>query len=449
MEGTLPEWLKGDLVRTAPAVFSSGSWRANHWFDGLGLIYGFSLGPDVSFRQRLLESDTLQDVSAGRNSHMTFGTPTSRTLLHRLIHPIPSITDNANVNIVPWEDRWLALTESPHQHVIDGSDLRSRGLYRYEDKFPRFFMMSAHPHFDARNNALINVGTHLSAKSEIHICRHEPGSRKRVSEGSLSFASPPYIHSFGLSPRYAVVIEHPFHLKKAASLLFSNKEFADHFSWRPEHGTRFWTLDRTTRAWRAYEAPSLFCFHTVNQFERADELVLDLVAYDDAQIISDLVSSKIDSQGLPDLTPRLLRVRLPAHGTKAVVEPLWGARFEVPRISYQRHSGQPYTIVWGAAVRKVPGGDPWSSQLIKQDLSTGHRHTFDGDGFIFGEPVFVPKQGSTREDEGVILTVGGHATQERSALAVLDAASMEPIARAEVNVSLPFGFHGNFAARPN
>jgi carotenoid cleavage dioxygenase-like enzyme len=28
-------------VRTAPAVFEQNGWRADHWFDGLGLLYGF------------------------------------------------------------------------------------------------------------------------------------------------------------------------------------------------------------------------------------------------------------------------------------------------------------------------------------------------------------------------------------------------------------------------
>ena len=33
--GRLPDWLRGELVRTCPAVFEAVRWQAGHWFDGL------------------------------------------------------------------------------------------------------------------------------------------------------------------------------------------------------------------------------------------------------------------------------------------------------------------------------------------------------------------------------------------------------------------------------
>jgi len=33
--GSLPDWLRGELVRTCPAVFQAVRWQAGHWFDGL------------------------------------------------------------------------------------------------------------------------------------------------------------------------------------------------------------------------------------------------------------------------------------------------------------------------------------------------------------------------------------------------------------------------------
>src|SRR4051812_7959518 len=56
VEGQLPSWLRGDLVRTAPAIFEQGSWSAQHWFDGLCLIYGFSFAEGVQFKQQRLDS---------------------------------------------------------------------------------------------------------------------------------------------------------------------------------------------------------------------------------------------------------------------------------------------------------------------------------------------------------------------------------------------------------
>src|SRR5262245_50821403 len=37
IEGKIPDWLRGEVVRTCPAVFETNGWRAHHWFDGLGM----------------------------------------------------------------------------------------------------------------------------------------------------------------------------------------------------------------------------------------------------------------------------------------------------------------------------------------------------------------------------------------------------------------------------
>ncbi len=40
--GTIPDWLRGEVVRTCPVIFETNGWRAQHWFDGLGMIYAFA-----------------------------------------------------------------------------------------------------------------------------------------------------------------------------------------------------------------------------------------------------------------------------------------------------------------------------------------------------------------------------------------------------------------------
>jgi beta,beta-carotene 9',10'-dioxygenase len=43
VRGTVPPWLTGTLVRTAPAQFEVGDQRYNHWFDGLAMLHKFAL----------------------------------------------------------------------------------------------------------------------------------------------------------------------------------------------------------------------------------------------------------------------------------------------------------------------------------------------------------------------------------------------------------------------
>jgi torulene dioxygenase len=56
----------------------------------------------------------------------------------------------------------------------------------------------------------------------------------------------------------------------------------------------------------------------------------------------------------------------------------------------------------------------------------------------------VPRPGGTEEDDGVLLTIALDSTLLRSKLVILDAGSMEEIARAEMKTLSPLGFHGAF-----
>jgi beta,beta-carotene 9',10'-dioxygenase len=442
--GALPEWLRGQLVRTAPAVLETGAYRARHWFDGLALVYGFSLGERVEFRQQPLACASAADVADARPARAQFSTPTRRGLLSRLFKPVPDITDNTNVNIVPWQGAWLAMTEGPYQHVIGADDLASRGLYEYEDELPSGLGMTAHPHFDFARDALVNVGVFYGAKSKLMVYRQGAGDHKRVVEGTLALPRMPYVHSFGLTPRHALIVHHPWTVNPAR-MLFSNRGFIDNFRWQPEHGTELWKLERETGRWTSYQTHALFCFHTVHAFDDGDDVVLDMLVYDDPSIVARLETAAL-SQALPTIAPRLVRARLSPGQSQARLEPLSERRFEFPSISYRRSQGLPTRVVWGTTL-DASHADEWETALIRVDVERSAALRHHEADMTYGEPVFVGKPGG-QADEGVLLAVGNHAREEQSTLLVLDATTMDPLAHCSVPLSLPLGFHGSFAATP-
>src|SRR5258706_546832 len=85
-----------------------------------------------------------------------------------------------------------------------------------------------------------------------------------------------------------------------------------------------------------------------------------------------------------------------------------------------------------------------SSSLYKLDVQTGRVAMARLDGWMTGEPLFVPEPGAIAEDAGVLLAVASHLTREAAALFVLDATSMDVLAVAEAPVNVPLGFHGTF-----
>jgi carotenoid cleavage dioxygenase-like enzyme len=441
VSGSLPEWLKGQLMRTAPADFARNGIQIGHWFDGHALMYAFDFGQGVHFRQQLLATDMLAANDRGRNDTAMFGTDMRRSFLRRLFAPVPALTDNTNVNVVPWQGQWLAMTETPHQHMVDKDSLRSLGHYRYEDRLPKHLASSAHPHYEAHKKAMVNVGTVFGPRNELYFYRQSKDGKGRELEGKLALRRAPYLHAFGLTPRHTLLIDHPLRVN-ASRMLFSDKGFIRHFRWEPEHTTKLWALDRQSGKFQSYECEPLFCFHTVNAFEDGSDIVFDFLAYDDARLIDALYTAAL-ARALPDITPHLVRARLSPGKSDAKLQRLSSVGFEFPQIAYRRCQGQRHRFVWGTALSLREGS--YRSEIVKVDGESGDVRRFEDDDITYGEPVFVARPGASDEDDGVLLAVGSHAHEERSRLCVIDARSLAPLARCEIGLSIPLGFHGNYA----
>src|SRR4051812_48861339 len=57
VEGRLPDWLRGTLVRNGPGQFEIGEETFNHWFDGLAMLHAFSFEKGrVAYANRFLRS---------------------------------------------------------------------------------------------------------------------------------------------------------------------------------------------------------------------------------------------------------------------------------------------------------------------------------------------------------------------------------------------------------
>lgn len=445
ISGEIPSWLRGEVFRTCPVVFESREWRARHWFDGLGMIYAFRIGSSgVGFQSRLLDSETARDASRGESNLGTFGTPTTRPLLRRVLEPVPRVSDNTNVNIARMGSELVAMTEGNRQLSIDETTLASLGAVAYAKDAVGSGIMTAHPHFDVARGKVVNVATGFGAGGVISVYEHAPEARRREVVGSWRTSRVPYVHSFGLTPRHGILVAHPF-LVTPLNMLWSSKGYIDHFAWQPEEGTRFVLMNREKGSTREHVGDALFVFHTVNAFEDDGATILDLLAYPDADIVAALRVDRMLTQ-LPDLRPSLVRVILRAGVERASMEKLTDVGFEFPSTNYRLVSGRPYRFVWGACDSPRASGE-YSSAIIKVDLQTGRATSFGDDAHVFGEPLFVARPEGTTEDDGVLLTVGSAQDAETSVLAVIDAQTMALIASAEVMRSIPLGFHGSFARR--
>jgi carotenoid cleavage dioxygenase-like enzyme len=57
VEGSIPRWLSGSLLRNGPAKFEVGPEEVWHWFDGLAMLHRFTFQDgSVSYANRFVRS---------------------------------------------------------------------------------------------------------------------------------------------------------------------------------------------------------------------------------------------------------------------------------------------------------------------------------------------------------------------------------------------------------
>ena len=441
VQGDVPAWLTGSLMRVTPAKLESGDKRVGHWFDGLAALnrFGFADGK-VSYRSRFLDTKAYRAAQAGDSPGAGFGTDPCRSIFKRVQSVFsPDLTDNANVNLVRIGERYLAMTETPLPIEFDAETLDTVGPLRFADKGGGL-VTTAHPHHDPGRDELVNYSVHFSRKSEYRLWGLPAGSASRRPIASLPVSEPAYMHAFGMSERYLILAEYPLRVNPL-KLAFSGRAFIKNYSWKPELGTRFQVFDRETGAHRGtYETEAFFAFHHVNAFERGNELVIDLVAFEDATIIDSLYLN--ESGPVAALPPsELRRYTIGLDSGSVRHEALSEGTVELPRIDYRRRNTHEYRYAYFAG---VGAGGTWLDRLVKVDVGVGEVASWAEDGCYPGEPIFVRAPGEEAEDGGVILSVVLDTRARRSFLLVLDAGSFGELARAEAPHHIPFGFHGQY-----
>ena len=445
VQGEIPAWLHGTLIRNGPGAFQVGQQRYRHWFDGLAMLHKFSFdGGQVAYVNRFLEGKAYRAaMDSGRISYSEFATDPCRSLFGRVMSVFsPKITDSAKVSIAQIADRFLALAETPIQVQFDPETLASVGVFNYEEGTTGQ-MTTVHPHIDYARDEVYNVVTRFHRISHYHLHRIKNGGSPKLV-GAVPIKEPAYMHSFGMTQNYVIMAEFPLVVNPLRLLLWL-KPYIENFRWRPERGTPFWIVNRHTgELVSRIDGDPFFAFHHVNAFEQGDEITLDIVAYPDADIINAYYLNRLaaDTPAIP--FGQLRRYRLPLNGGRATYEVISDVCMELSHFDYRRFNMNPdYRYIYGVSLNPERRQE-FYNQLVKVDVQSGHsRRWFQPDCYP-GEPIFVGPPGRTAEDEGVILSVVLDGAGGRSFLLVLDAASFEEQARAEIPHPVLFGYHGAY-----
>ena len=130
VEGRMPRWLAGTLLRNGPALFEVGD-KFNHWFDGLAMLHAFSFERGrVAYGNRFLRSSAYNAWKReGRIRYSEFATDPCRRIFSGVSTlPVLGKVPNANVSIERLGRGFRALTEIPVPVRFDPATLRTLGI---------------------------------------------------------------------------------------------------------------------------------------------------------------------------------------------------------------------------------------------------------------------------------------------------------------------------------
>lgn len=454
VEGDLPAWLAGTYVANGPGAFEVGDRPLVHWFDSLAMLRRFRFRDGrVAYANRYVRSrDFAFARERGRVRTPFPGTPPDRSLPTRLRQVLGGeVTDNPVVGVARMGGEYLAVTESPWGVAFDPGTLETRGRRDLTAGLDADLTLG-HVHYDPDEAAFYNLAASYGRErtNGYTLFRRpaggdgpaapEPLVRLRVDRPYL-----PYVHSFALTERYAVVPLLPFGVAPRSLLVGAvrRRTFLDAFGAFDDPG-HLVVLDRGTGERVASVAVDpFFVYHHANAYE-ADagrSVVLDCIAYPDERAVTGLTLANLRRPS-PDVPAGdLVRLRVDLDAGRVDRRVLHPGPVEFPAIHYRRYNGRSHRHVWLGEV----GDGPLPTRLARVDVRGGGVSRYDpGPATFPGEPVFVPRPDPDGEADGAVLSVVLDAAADRSVLVVLDAGTMAELARAPLPHRLPYGFHGQF-----
>ncbi len=443
IEGDIPAWLQGSLIRTGPAKFEVGDESYRHWFDGLGMLHAFQFqGGDVSYANRFIESGSYCEArDEGRIVRSEFGTDPCRSIFKRAAQILSpdEVTDNANINVTKLAGQYVSMTETPPPIAFDDETLETEGYFEFDDDVDGD-VTTAHPHRDTDRSHVYNYLTAFGRRSTYRIYRQPFESRTREVISEIDVNTPRYMHSFGASQQYVILVEFPVVIYPL-QMVFRGETFAEHLIWEPDRGTRIRVIDKESgELVGTGTTEPFFAFHHINAFEQDGELVVDLVAYPDTGIIDDLYLDELRNETTSLVAGQMRRLRMSPEAENIRHERLFDEYLELPRIHPSR-VGRRHRHVWAGSQGESA---PFVNQIAAFDLDDREVSTWHEPSCYPGEPIFVERPDAEAEDDGVLLSIVLDTDEETSFLLVLDAATLEPIGRARVSHHVPFGFHAQY-----
>lgn len=452
IEGEIPVELSGTLYRNGPGLLNVHGTPLRHPFDGDGMISAFTFKDGrCFFRNRFVKTkEYLEEQKAGKMLYRgVFGSQKPGGWLANLFDL--RLKNIANTNVIYWGGKLLALWEAAKPYSLKPDTLETIELDSLNGILAEGDIFSAHPRIDAHSPfndgkpSLVNFGIKQQGiKSTITIYEldQEGNLIQKYSHETPGFS---FIHDFVITPNYCIFFQNPT-TYNPFPYLFGFRGAGECVNFEDNKPTKIILIPRHAPHDRVItlETEAGFIFHHANAFETGNnKIIIDSICYAQLSQIDPNISYK--EVDFDKLAPgQLWRFKLDLNSNQVTKELINQRCVEFPYI-HPDNVGRDYRYLFIGAVHHPTKNAPLQA-LLKLDLQTGEEqiYSFAPKGFA-GEPVFIPKENGTSEDDGWILDLVYTASSHRSKLVIFDGKDIsQPIATLHLKKHIPYGLHGSW-----
>ncbi|XP_076293067.1 neither inactivation nor afterpotential B isoform X3 [Lasioglossum baleicum] len=314
--GTIPSWLKGTLLRNGPGSLKVGEYSFNHLFDSSALLHRFAISDGkVTYQCRFVQTDVYKKNKAAQRIVVTeFGTKAVPDPCQTIFQRVAAVftpgedSDNSMISVYPFGDEYYTFSESGVIHRVDPVTLDTTGKVVVVSDYVGIVNHTSHPHVMS-DGTVYNVGMSLTPRgptynvvcfSPSYITIDDAGEEKELSMfdqatvvatiPSRWLLNPSYMHTFGITKNYFIVIEQPLavSLTTVLSCKVKQEPMRAALKWHENENTLIHLVSRETgQLERTFVSEAFFYLHIINQFETRDHdyVVLDVCCYRDSKML--------------------------------------------------------------------------------------------------------------------------------------------------------------------
>ena len=414
VNGTIPAGLDGRYVRNGANPLSGTS---AHPFFGDGMLHGVRLkdGKAEWYHNRYVQTPFIQN-------------PATDILDPSVLADMKS--SKANTHVIGHAGKILALEEGHFPYVVDGN-LDTLGPTDFDGVLTGSF--TAHPKICPVTGELLAFG--YSAFEPYLRYLRVSAQGKLVQTENITVGGPTMMHDFNVTENFVVFMDLPavFNIELAMSGDMPIR-------WDDNYPARLGVMPRTGTdadvTW--YDINPCYVFHPMNSYEDGARIVLDVARF----------SHMWRDSAMDFPNPELWRFTIDTARGTVQEEQIDDRPAEFPRVA---DSVVGLKHRYGYMMAMGENGfadDPMDAAgaILKYDRESGARSEIAlGRGRVSGEPVFVPAENPSSEDDGYLMTFVYDAATDASQFVIMDAATMDQTPVASIDLPrIPSGFHGSW-----